>query len=185
MSASTSRWTTNPRNRPGERSMANRRNVTHHTKKFGNKGQDQRRDGERPARPPANESDDRPHGPDDRQGGRNRHGHHDGCGGPLGAAPLGRAVIREGQYQKLHAGGRGPTDAGDYQQHDGDWHIPPGAHRLVIRTGGHPPRRGQRAAFFRSMSAKAAASSARWAAEVSQESCRFLTTLAGAPTAIE
>lgn len=43
----------------------------------------------------------------------------------------------------------------------------------------------QREAFFRSISASAAASSARWAAEVSQASLRFLTTLAGAPTAIE
>src|ERR1700744_3145141 len=35
------------------------------------------------------------------------------------------------------------------------------------------------------MSASAAASSARCAAELSQDSCRFLTTFAGAPTAIE
>ena len=40
-------------------------------------------------------------------------------------------------------------------------------------------------AFLRSMSASAAASSARWAADVSHASCRFLTTFAGAPTAIE
>lgn len=41
------------------------------------------------------------------------------------------------------------------------------------------------AAFLRSMSARAAASSARCAADVSHASLRFLTTLAGAPTAIE
>ena len=48
-----------------------------------------------------------------------------------------------------------------------------------------PNNRRYRAAFLRSISARAAASSARCAAELSQESCRFLTTLAGAPTAIE
>ncbi|MCW2554302.1 MAG: diaminopimelate decarboxylase [Mycobacterium sp.] len=43
----------------------------------------------------------------------------------------------------------------------------------------------QRDAFLRSMSASAAASSARSAADVSHANLRFLTTFAGAPTAIE
>jgi hypothetical protein len=51
--------------------------------------------------------------------------------------------------------------------------------------GRRPTLKGQRDAFLRSMSASAAASSARSAADVSHASCRFLTTLAGAPTAIE
>jgi len=70
------------------------------------------------------------------------------------------------------------------------------ASRIAVRTPLSPSpamtTRGRvtgttqpRAAFFRSMSANAAASSARSAAVVSQASLRFLTTLAGAPTAIE
>lgn len=58
---------------------------------------------------------------------------------------------------------------------------------FLARTGARVLRRLVQllAAFLRSISASAAASSARCAAEVSQASLRFLTTLAGDPTAIE